>query len=336
MKRKTIIMAFCGLLLATGGCQPSGSDYKGKLRVKTEPVTDLEFHRYEDVLFNLDTANFQEELLAIQNDYKPFLEGDLSNPLAIKYLKDFATDTFSINLYHIVKEVYPDLRPVEEIVQTVYRHFNYYYPEIKLPNKIFTCVSGINPDNTAVMVLDDALVISLDWYLNHDAVYDRVGMPQYLSERTNIGRLPHDLGHQVYLHAIYQWRKQTNLLEEMVNMGKIDYFIEALYPDIIDTDLLGYTPQQLEWAEVNEGNIWADMVGNQRLFATGLEMYRIFLSDGPFTNEYSHEAPSRLGEFIGLHIVRSYMGNNEVSLQELMKDNDLQGIFQKSKYKPKK
>lgn len=336
MKRTNILLACLFLLITTVGCQENEFDYKAKLHVRTEPVTNLEFYRYEDALFNLDTARFQEELLDIQNDYKPFLHGDLSNPLAVKYIKDFATDTFCIGLYHIVKEVYPDLHEVESIVQTVYRHFYRYYPDGKLPNKIYTCVTGITPDNPGVLVGDEALVISLDWYLNGNPVYNRVGMPKYLSERTNTSRLAHDLGQQIYLHSVYQWRKQTNLLEEMVNMGKIDFFIEALYPDITDEDLLGYTPQQLKWAKDNEGNLWADMVGNQRLYETGLEMYRTFLSDGPFTNEYSHEAPPRLGEFIGLQIVRSYVSNNEVPLQNLMKDNDLQGIFQNSRYKPKK
>lgn len=336
MKRTPCILMLCCLILTLLGCVRNEADYKNKLKVKTGSDPQLTFVRYEDVLFRLDTARFQQELLAIQRDFQPFLNGDLTQPQAVQYLKDFATDTFSLGLYQIVKQVYPNLDNIEKIVKTVYRHFNYYYPDIRLPERVFTCVSGISPENPAVIVSDDAVVISLDWYLDHDEVYDQIGMPLYLSERTGLARLPRDLGEQLYTHFLPTSQKSSNLLEEMLETGRMDYFIEALYPDIADKDLLGYTPQQLEWAEVNEGNLWADMVGNQLLYSNGFELYRTFLADGPFTNEYSHDAPARLGEFIGLHIIRSYMSHNEATLQELMKDTDLQGIFQDSHYKPKK
>ena len=79
-------------------CQEKESAYKSKLNIKTEPY-DLKFDRYEEVLFNLDTANFQQELMKLQDRYRVFLGGDLSDPEAVSYLKDFAVDPFSIVLY---------------------------------------------------------------------------------------------------------------------------------------------------------------------------------------------------------------------------------------------
>lgn len=325
------------LLLFWGtGCGPSQPEYKHKLDVATGPAPELRFDRYEDVLFNLDTANFQQTLISIQDDYLPFLRGDLSDSLAVNYLKEFAIDPFEVSLYHKVKSAYPDLESVKEIVSTVYRHFNYYYPQIQLPTHVYTCVSGISPDTPPVICTDEALIISLDWYLNRDEVYDWIGMPKYRSERTEPARLAKDLGQELYVNYVQQNHKQVNLVEEMVNLGKMDYFTEALYPAITDQVLLGYPKEQLDWAVAYEGELWADLVGNGRLYVSDLETYRIFLSDGPFTNEYSHDAPPRLGEFLGLHIVRAYMGKNDVSLQQLLENNDLQGIFLDSGYKPKK
>lgn len=318
------------------GCYKNGKDYKKKLEVNTAVVTEPAFFRYEDVLFNMDTANFQQELKAAQRDYGPFLEGDLDDPDAVKYLKDFAVDPFSIIIYNKVKETYPNLNDVRAIVNGVYQHFNYYYPEIVLPRKIYTCVSGVDPQSSSVMLLDDALVISLDWYLNGDEIYDRLGMPKYMSDRTLLPSLAKDLGVEIYKSYVQQWHKQSNLLEEMVCAGKMYFFAEAMCPSIADEVLLGYTKPQLKWAVDNEGNLWADLVGSQQLYSTEMEMFRTFFSDGPFTNEYSHEAPPRLGEFLGVQIVRSYMSNKNVSLQELMQNGDLQGIFLESGYKPKK
>ena len=336
MKSIKIFFAFAILAIGLASCGNDTPDYKKKLDVKTTPVTDLTFSRYEDVLFNLDTTNFQAELIHIQNDYLPFLAGDLNNPNAVKYLKDFATDEYMNLLYQKVKTAFPNLDFIKKSVEDVYAHFNYYYPEIQLPKKVFTCVTGVNAETSSVIVSDDALIISLDWYLNRDEVYDQIGMPRYMSERTVKETMAKDIAMQLYMAYIYEWRKQTNLSDEMVNVGKIKYFIEAMAPELPDHILLGYSEEQMKWANENEGNVWADIVGNQRLFSTGLDMHMTFLADGPFTQEYSNEAPSRLGEFLGLHIIRSYMANNEVTLPQLMKNKDFQGIFQNSNYKPKK
>ena len=318
-------------------CQHNTPDYKNRLETAVGSAPELTFHRYEDVLFNMDTTRFQEELLAVQEQYLPFLAGDLSNPDAVKYLKDFAIAPMSISLYNKVKKAFPNLDNVKDAVTTVYRHFNYYYPEIKLPNQVYTCVSGIDPEVLPVLLFDEALVISLDWYLEGDEIYDMIGMPEYRSQRISKSSLAKDLGEQLYLTFVQQPQKRNNLLEEMIEAGRMLFFEEAMCPNLNDEVLMGYSSSQLQWAEDFEGDLWADMVENRCLYASDLEVYRIFLADGPFTNEYSHEAPARLGEFIGLHIIRSYVeANPHITLRELMRERDLQAIFQNSRYKPKK
>lgn len=335
LKYFVLIAFFAAAVLP--GCGPKTPEYKIKLYEANGVAPELTFHRYEEVLFNLDTARFQEALMEVRDEYWPFLEGDLSDPLAVKYLRDFAVDTLSISLYHKVKTAFPNLDEVEEMVSDVYRHFNFYYPEIELPTQVYTCVSGIDPEVSPVLFFDGALVISLDWYLEGDGIYSWIGMPQYRADRITKAGLSKDLGQQIYLNYIQQSSKRINLLEEMVELGRMYFFMEAMCPNLDDGTLLGYTPSQLQWAEDFEGDLWADMVGSQCLYASDLEVYRTFLSDGPFTNEYSHEAPARLGEFMGLHIIRSFVtANPNGSFRDLMEERDLQGLFQSSRYKPKK
>jgi len=333
MKAKSLILI--SLLIALASCQKKEAAYKAQLNIKTEPY-DLEFDRYEAVLFNLDTANFQTELMKIQDRYRVFLSGDLNNPAAVQYLKDFATDPFSVALYQKVQAAFPDLSQVEPIVEEVLAHFHYYYPDIELPKKAFTCVTGVHPDEPPVLILDNQLVISLDWYLNDEEVYDQIGMPRYMSLRRNVSTLAKEVAEQLYMNYLYEWRKQGQIVGEMVFYGRRNYFIEAMCPELPDSILLGYSSAQWQWAVENEGQVWADIVGNRRLYDAGLDSYMMFFGDGPFTQAYSNDAPSRLGEFFGLNIIRSYVTNNEVSLQDLMKRKDLQNIFQDSGYKPKK
>ena len=179
MNRLLSLIAIC-LMMAS--CHEKAPAYKAKLDVAPEPY-DLEFDRYEDVLFNLDTADFQNELMRIQDRYQLFLSGDLNDLDAVRYLKDFATDPFSIVLYNKVKAAFPDLKQVEPIVEDVLAHFHHYYPSIELPRKVFTCVTGVNYDEPPVQLMGDQMVISLDWYLGNDEVYDQIGMPRYMALR---------------------------------------------------------------------------------------------------------------------------------------------------------
>ena len=337
MKMKTIekIRTIFNLFLVMASCQQQEPAYKAKLKITPEPY-DLEFNRYEDVFFNLDTTNFQSELMKIQNDYPIFLSGDLNNLEAVKYLKDFATDPFSILLYNKVKAAFPDLKHVELAVEDVLAHFHFYYPDIELPKKAFTCITGIHPDEPPVQVIDNQLVISLDWYLNDEETYDQIGMPRYISLRRAEPTLAKEVAEQLYMNYLYEWRKQGQVVDEMVFYGRRNFFVEAMCPELPDSILLGYSSDQWRWAVENEGQVWADIVGNRRLYDAGLDSYMMFFGDGPFTQAYSNEAPSRLGEFFGLNIIRSYVSNHETIFQNLMDRKDLQDIFQDSGYKPKK
>ena len=332
MNRIPIILAIC-LMMAS--CQENEPAYKAKLDITPEPY-DLEFDRYEEVLFNLDTADFQAELMNVQDRYRVFLGGDLNNPDAVQYLKDFATDPFSITLYEKVKVVFSDLKQIEPVVEDVFAHFHYYYPEIELPKKAFTCITGVHPDEPPVQIIDDQLVISLDWYLDDEELYDQIGMPRYMSLRRNVSTLAKEVAEQLYMYYLYEWRKQGQIVGEMVFYGRRDFFVEAMCPELPDSVLLGYSSKQWQWAVENEGQVWADIVGNRRLYDASLDSYMMFFGDGPFTQAYSNDAPSRLGEYFGLNIIRSYFSNNEVSLQDLMQRKDLQNVFQDSGYKPKK
>ena len=332
MKRIAIII----IALMAVSCQEKAPAYKAKLNVKTEPY-DLQFDRYEDMLFNLDTTDFQQELMKIQDRYRVFLSGDLNNPDAVQYLKDFATDPFSITLYNEVKAAFPDLKQVEPMVEDVMAHFHHYYPDIELPKKAFTCITGIHPDEPPVQIIDGQLVISLDWYLNDSTVYDQIGMPRYMSLRRNLSTLPKDLAEQLYMYYLYEWRKQGQIIGEMVFYGRRNFFVEAMCPEIADSVLLGYSTHQWQWAVENEGAVWADIVGNRRLYEAGLDSYMMYFGDGPFTQAYSNDAPSRLGEFFGLNIIRAYAStHDDFDLKQFMQRKDLQNIFQDSGYKPRK
>lgn len=311
--------------------------YEKKLNVdcrNLEPQT-VEVLEYNKALFAIDTADFEAGIRAIQPQFQALL-GDTLEPYEMVFLKEFVTDTFIMRINELVEESFPDSDAVSDKVKGVYQHFKYYYPEMTMP-PTFTYVSGINFDNGPVMISPEAVMISLDFYLsNKDLVYDKVGMPRYVSRRCQPASLTKDLAEAMYYSYVFMDVKAKNVLKEMIDRGKKYYFIEAMDPALNDSVLLGYSSQQMEWAQDNEGQIWATIVGNNMLYANGFEQYRVLFNDGPFTAAFSENAPARLGDFVGLQIVRAFMSNNDESLQSLLQMTDYQDILQRSQYKPRK
>lgn len=335
MVRRSVILFLLMFVLFVSCTKSDG--YKKKLDV---PYKNCEPHElavveYNKALFDIDTANFVEGVSEIMPRF-PELLGDNIEFLDILGLKSFVTDTFIMKINALTEMTFPDISVVSEKVQGVYQHLNYYYPNITMP-VTYSYVSGINYENGPVMIGSECVMLSLDYYLsNKDLVYDKVGMPRYLSRCCQPASLTKDLAEDIYDSYFNKGVQSKNVLMEMIAQGKRYYFIEAMDPSLPDSIILGYSSCQMEWAQDNEGQIWATIVGNNMLYANGFEQYRVLFGDGPFTAAFSENAPARLGDFIGLQIVRSFMSKNDESLQNLMEITDCQDVFQRSQYKPRK
>jgi uncharacterized protein YjaZ len=129
--------------------------------------------------------------------------------------------------------------------------------------------------------------------------------------------------------------KENRLLEYMLHQGKLIYLLSELLPDSPYWEVIGYTKEQWDWCIKWEKEIWNQIMDKRDLFKTESMIITSYINDGPFTAEISQESPGRLGIWVGWRIIDSYMRHNEeVSLQELMKDGDAQKILEKSFYKP--
>jgi uncharacterized protein YjaZ len=114
--------------------------------------------------------------------------------------------------------------------------------------------------------------------------------------------------------------------------------VNAFLPNVKDDLKMGYTPQQLELAQVNEFLIWQYFMENKLLYSYDVDLLHRFVFEAPFSKFYlesDQESPGRIGVYMGWQIVESYLKNNEVSLNEMIK-TDSEIIFEKSKFKPRK
>lgn len=299
-----------------------------------EPQT-LVLHRYDKALFSLDTVNFGEGLKSLQDEFRPFLDADLDNPDIVKFFRDFVTDTFVEQVNGMVAARFDDVSWLNDEIKSVYKHFNYYFPQENIPDT-YLYVSGLDLGSAPVMMMYGSVLVSLDFYLGaNDSIYDMVGLPRYVSMRFTPSHIRRDVA-EVLANKVFQYNSvYKDLLTEMVNSGKKMYIIKAMCPEMPDSIVLRYKASQMDWISDYERDVWAAVVGNDILYSNNGDVRRKFFADGPFTQAFSDEAPARLGEFFGFQIVRSYMENNDVTLSELLLDKDNYAIFQKSKYKPR-
>ena len=129
-----------------------------------------------------------------------------------------------------------------------------------------------------------------------------------------------------------------SLLGQMIYFGKELYMKDMLLPETTDGAKIEYTEDQIKWCQENEAEIWRYFIDNKILFDTDTKLMQRFISVGPYSKFYleiDRESPGRIGQWLGWQIVRSYMKNNEVTMQKMLA-MDAKEIFDNSKYKPKK
>lgn len=297
-------------------------------------IPELEIKRYGKTLFNIPVSNLKEGLAGIQDDYRFFLNGDLEDSLNILRIRQFVTDPFLKQIASAVNEKYPDLESLEDSMALMLAHYHHHFPDAKIP-VVYTYISGLHYEQP-VRLADSVLIIGLDMFLGEDSdFYPQVGMPVFLAARcTPKHILPACAAELSYLYNAAS--NEEDLISQMVVQGKRLYFESLLMPWKDKGTLLNYTSGQYAWCKTNEVELWAFLVDNELIFSNELTIINKLMQDGPFTNSFGKESAPRLGDFVGMRIIESYMQRHpDVTLRQLMRDQDAHAIFNKAAYKPR-
>jgi gliding motility-associated lipoprotein GldB len=236
-------------------------------------------------------------------------------------------------LYAEVQKKFPDFNKQTTEIEDLFKHFKYYFPETVMP-KIYTVIAEMDYHNKAIYA-DDKLIIALELYLGKSHQF--YTFPEYLKQNFEERQMMPDIVSSFAVRKIPPPAEKT-LLANMIYYGKELYMKDIMLPDYTDAEKMGYTPEQITWSQENESYIWRYFIEEDLLFSTDAKLENRFVNMAPFSKFYleiDNESPGRIGQWIGWQIVRSFMENNEVSLQEMLK-MDAKQIFERSKYKPKK
>lgn len=236
-------------------------------------------------------------------------------------------------LYAEVQKKYANFDSQTTQIEELFKHIKYYYPKTKTP-KVITIISEMDYQNKAIYA-DSLVIVSLELYLGKEHKFYE--FPDYIKQNFETNQILPDIVSSYGMRTILPPTDNT-FIGYMIYAGKELYLKDKLLPELTDDVKIGYTPEQLAFCQENESFMWRFFIEEKLLFASDQKLVPRFINPAPFSKFYleiDNQTPGKVGAWIGWQIVRSYMNNNETSLQNLLK-MDSKEIFEKSRYKPTK
>jgi hypothetical protein len=339
--RSRIVLLF--LLILTASALISCKKNHYRINTSTINVT-IRIKRLEKDLFSLNPDEISASVPELKKKYGTFLQlfsyvintGEVNDSSFGDFLTRFCTDKLNNEVYESVIKLYPDVTWIENSLQEAFRHYLYYFPDRSVP-AVYTCITGFN---NSVITGDSVLGIGLERYLGTDSeYYRRLQIYKYLANRMTPENIVPDC---MYGWATSDWDfsmlryPADNVLSEMIHEGKLKYFEKCMLPDVADEIIFGFTPDQLKFCRNNENQMWNYLIEKNLIFETDKFTIKKLTGEAPFTSYFTNESPGRAAVWLGFRIVESYMMRNPgISLNDLMKDIDIQSILEKAKYAPK-
>ena len=301
-------------------------DKKSKVEKEVAAIpVEIKVVRFDKLFF--ETAS--EDLGKLKKQFPFFFPQGINDSVWLEKMQN----PLWRELYAEVQKKYANFAPLQEELETLFKHIKYNFPKTKTP-KVITVISEMDYNNK-VIYADTLLIVSLELYLGKEHKFYQ--FPKYLKQNFEEKQMMLDVVSSFSMDKIAPVTDKT-LLSQMIYYGKELYLKDLLLPDYADVDKMGYTPEQIKWCEENESYMWRYFLEKEMLYSNDSKLGNRFVNPAPFSKFYleiDNESPGRVGAWVGWQIVRSFVKNNDVPIGELLKMNAKE-IFEKSKYKPKK
>jgi gliding motility-associated lipoprotein GldB len=340
LKTRLICLSFYTCLLFTACTR------NNKVDVSNIPV-DVKIERFDCDFDLLHTKPLTPQIAALEKKYgffyNDFIEriikiGSTADTNYYKNLRDVFAGKAYTDLKHDVDAVYKNTDKQDAELTDAFRRIKYYYPQKRLP-KVYAYISGFQAQTS---IGDGYFAIGLDLFLGADSrFYPSLveAFPRYISRRFTPDNITPRVVEGIAREDMFpEDDKNTTLLSKMIYNGKIMYFMDQVLPDVPDSTKIGYTNKQIKWCADYKSSIWRYFLEENLLYESDYQKIQKYLTEAPFTpgiGENNESAP-KLAVWTGWQIVKQYMEKHpNVTLPQLMADNDAQKILNEAKYRPK-
>jgi hypothetical protein len=331
---KALLLAGVALLAGCkqgeeAGCRPDPA--------ANAPAASLPLKHLERAFFQIKNPSqglqFIQANPAFARYYLQVGQAPSPNALATS-LAQLATNPDLEKLGRETATAFPDSAGLQRDLGTMFGKVKYYFPDFKTPPIAATYVSGLLGKD--IFVNDSLLVLSLDWYIGPKASY-RPDLPGYMLRRYRPANLLPTLATAVAGKYVPRKLAAPSVLDEMISQGKRLYFAGQVLPCAPDSLLMGYTGKELSGLKFNEAKVWGHFLENNLLYSSTPFLIQKYVAERPNVPEIDATCPGRVGQWVGLQIIRKYMTEHSgVTLAQLMAQTDAQRILNESHYRPKK
>ncbi|MFT4899511.1 MAG: hypothetical protein ACI9U0_001309 [Flavobacteriales bacterium] len=306
-----------------------------RLNIDTSGINvHLNFKHYEQDLFTINRNNIERSLDELALKHPAFISDDYKDPAKLQELNTYLNNELNTKLFKDWQTKIGTYDAIETELSKAFSHFKYYYPNDSTPT-IYTYISGLNYEEP-IIIDNNNIIIGIDmFYGKNYKAYQQLKIPQYLSKSYDKKYITPIVFREFITQKFALFFSRKTMLENMISLGKVEYFIEAVTPQLHDSIRFQFTTSQMNWCYGHEKAFWKHLTIKGLLFSNDYHNYKRFLQPGPFASSMERESPARIGIYIGYRIVKDFMDENpEVSLNELMTNTDFTAIFKASKYNP--
>ena len=303
---------------------------------------DVQIDRFEKAFFAIDTNNMAQSLAVLRTAYPAFyptfvrdiLQIAPSDTAATSILKNVLSSYRSLN--DTIQEKYGDLAWLKNELDYDFRYVKYYYPSYVVPH-VITFIGTL--DAPGVILSPQYLGIGLHQFAGKNfSGYQSAAVqqlyPEYISRRFDNEYISANCMKAVVDDVYPDKSAARPLIEQMIEKGKQWFLLDHFAPDAADSVKTGFTQNQLNWVQENEGNIWPVVV-KENLYSIDPTVIQNYIGEAPYTQGMPQASPGNIGQWIGWRIVQRFAERNKRMTMKDVLGTPAKTIFEQANYRPK-
>ena len=308
----------------------------------------LESRRLDLDLAAIDTNNIAQGLNNLHQKYPGFfdcfIESVLSFDLHFPYsdtaegvqkaMRSFLTYKDYRGLFDTVRTHFPDTKDIDKDISKGLQYLKYYDSSYRY-NEVVYFTSGLI--GWRAITCENRIGVGLDMFLGRKyPFYASVQIPDYATRNLEPKNIPVNVFKAIYKERHPFVVNDHDLLSLITQKGREQYFLKKTLPFLADTVRMEYTAAELDWCRKNEAMVYNFFVQQSMLYDKNQQKIVRYIDEGPRAAGMPEGSPGSVGVFIGSQIVDAYMKRHpEMTLNDLLKQEDEQVILQESRYNPR-
>ncbi len=306
------------------------------------PLFQVKIERFDSAFFSMDTVHTAIEIEKLLKAYPGFGQDFLTRILMLKKVDDtIGIKTFYRNYLPIYKDVQKvnAIKIAKPAIEDAFKRLHFYFPKYALTHHVILFVGPL--ESYGNIITNDAIAVGLQMHMGAPSkwYYDeriQTIYPTYLSRRYTPDNIAfstvQNILSDIYLPSV----KSPTLIAQMIEAGKIQYIMNACFPNAPDSLRLGYTNEHCINIKSQEGEIWSYLQHEKLSYSTHSTDIDNFMQDAAFSNLFGESLPGNIGKYIGFKIVDAWMQQKTqkgITMETLLNTSS-DKIFETAAYNP--